>query len=239
MEDNIKFEYEFSLKSIREHREEQGISQSELSRRTSGRVAQGVISDLESGFRKLTSNTALLISNALKTNIFGLCIAQEMQNKGIALKDREGLVKAISDGKADLLKAYKSMDRVKDLDLDFGERDQFGRKIHPSELEARKRIKETGEKEDFGGELERDSFGRRISKRESDYKKRKRAEKRKEKALDFGDRDSFGRKRIAKKHISAHDFDDLDLEGLDADQKFLAKLNRIIEMGEKRRKGLE
>lgn len=236
MED-IKFEYEISYKSIKEHREEQGISQNELARRTDLRIPQGKISNLEAGVINLTSNSALCLSNALKTNIIGLLLGQDMANKNIALKDREKLVKTISKGDSNLLRAYKSMDRVKSLDLDFGERDSFGVKIPKAEISARKRIKETGEKEDFGGELERDSFGRRISKRESDYKKRKRAEKKKEKALDFGDRDSFGRKRIAKKHISAHDFDDLDLEGLDEDQKFLAKLNRIIEMGEKRRKG--
>jgi len=202
---DIKFEYEFSLKSIKQHREEQGISQSELARRTQFRIPQGKISKLEAGFINLTSNSALCLSNALKTNILGLLLGQDMANKGISLEDRKRMVMKIAKGDSDLLRAYKSINRVKGLNLDFGNRDSFGRRLHPKEILARKRAE-------------------------------KRAEKRR-KDLDFGDRDSFGRKRIAKKHISAHDFDDLDLEGLDEDQKFLAKLNRIIEMGERRRKG--
>jgi len=250
MSDNIKFEFSFSLKNIREHRESMGITQSELSRRTQGQVAQGVISDLESGFRNLTSHLALPIANALKTNILGLCMGQEMWQKGIALKDRERLVGKIAKSSKkefkELLRAYKSIDRVKSLD--FGDRDGFGRRISPDELEARKRIRETGKDVDFGGKKERDSFGRRRSKRETEYKKRKRAEKRRE-DFDFGDRDSFGRKltekQIAEKtRIADKSFDDLDdsgnkkladlMEGTE-DEKFLAKLNILLEKGEKRR----
>jgi len=250
---DVKFEFSFSLKNIREHRESMGISQNELSRRT--QVAQGVISDLESGFRNLTPRLALPLSNALKTNILGLCMGQEMWQKGIALKDRERLVKniATSDAKEfkELLGAYKSMDRVKSLD--FGDRDAFGRKIYPDELEARKRIRETGKGVDYGGKIERDSFGRRRSKRETESNKRRRAEKRakksREKAFDFGDRDSFGRKLTEKQtaektRIADKSFDDLDdlgdkklvdlMEGTE-DEKFLAKLNLLLKKGEERR----
>ncbi len=232
MAEDIKFQYEFSLKSIREHREEQGISQLKLSQMTHLRVPQGVISDLEVGFRKLTSYTALPLANALKTNIFGLFLAQEMSNKGIALKDREKLVKDISDGNSNLLKAYKSAGRVVKT-LDFGGRDSFGRKLDEEQIASRK---------DKDSDLiTRDSFGRKrtekeIKERRKEVKKRKEAKKRRE---DFDlqkslGRDSWGRKIIAKK--MAGDFDDLDLESLDEDERFLAILNRLIQKGEERRK---
>lgn len=252
---DIKFQYEVSFKSIQEHREEQGITQSELSRRTNLRIPQGKISNLEAGFINLTSDSALCLANALKTNIIGLLLGQDMANKGIALKDREKLVKAISEGKSDLLKAYKSAHRVKKA-LDFGDRDSFGAKLPEAEILARKRIRETGEGLDFGGKYERDSFGNVITKRESEYRARKRAEKRakksKDKALDFGDRDSFGRKKEKKKYDDtelvglkniiamkmAVDFDNDFLEtlkGLNEDDRFLAILNRLIEKAKERK----
>lgn len=233
MAEDIKFEFEFSLKNIREHREEQGISQLKLSQMTHLSVPQGVISDLESGFRKLTSYTALPLANALKTNIFGLFLAQEMSNKGIvSLKDREKLVEDIAKGNTDLLKAYKSAGRVVKT-LDFGDRDSFGRKLDKEQIASRK---------DKDSDLiTRDSFGRKrtekeIKERRREVKKRKEAKKRRE---DFDlykslGRDSFGRKIIAKKMVG--DFDDLDLEGLDEDDKFLAMLKQLIKKGKERQK---
>lgn len=158
MAEDIKLEYEISYKSIKEHREEQGITQSELARRTDLRIPQGKISNLEAGFINLTSNSALCLSNALKTNVLGLLLGQDMANKGIAEKDREKLVIAISDGKADLLRAYKSADRVQSLD--FGDRDSLGFKLS-KKLIAEKRAEKRAEKDkasDFG---DRDSFGKK------------------------------------------------------------------------------
>lgn len=215
MAEDIKLEYEISYKSIEEHRESQGITQSELARRTDLRIPQGKISNLEAGFINLTSNSALCLSNALKTNVLGLLLGQEMANKGIALKDREKLVMGISEGNADLLRAYKSVDRVQSLGLDFS------------------------------GKYERDSFGRVISKRESDYKKRKRAEKRAEKedygdrgefGLKLSEKQIAEKTKIATKMGGDFDIDFLkSLEGLDKDEQFLAKLKRLIERGKERR----
>ncbi|MBA7492282.1 hypothetical protein ES702_02831 [subsurface metagenome] len=199
MAEDIKLEYEISYKSIREHREEQGISQNELARRTDLRIPQSKISNLEAGFINLTSNSALCLANAIKTNVLGLLLGQEMANKNIALKDREKLVMGISEGKADLLKAYKSVDRVEKV-LDFGDRDGLGFKLS-KELIAEKRAEKIAEKE---------------------------------KVLDFGNRDSFGRKSkiIATKTGGDFDKDFLkSLKGLDEDEKFLAKLKRLIERG--------
>lgn len=228
----MEFEFEFSLKSIQEHRRDQNISQLELCRRTYGRVPQSLISELESGTRKLTGYTSIPLADALKTNVLGLCIGQEMQNKSIALKDREKLLKDISDGKADLLRAYKSVNRVKDLD--FKDRDSWGRKLDKEQIEAKKRAEKDKDLE--VDEFDRDSFGRRIPKREADLRRK---EAKKGGAPDFGDRDSFGRKIVKKRYDELDDLGDKKvadlLEGTE-DEKFLAKLNLLLEKGEEKRR---
>lgn len=225
----FEFEFEFTLKSIQEHRKDQNISQLELCRRTYGRVPQSLISELESGTRKLTGYTSIPLADALKTNVLGLCIGQEMHNKGITFKDREKLLKDISDGKADLLRAYKSVNRVKDLK--FKDRDSWGRKLDKEQVEAR---------DDTDLSIERDSFGKKRTKKEIKAL-RKEAKKSGERIDDFGDRDSFGRKIVKKKYDDLDDSDDMKLidlmEGTE-DEKFLAKLNVLLKKGEERRKGL-
>ena len=236
----FEFEFEFSLKSIQEHRKDQNISQLELNRRTYGRVPQSLISELESGTRNLTGYTSIPLADALKTNVLGLCIGQEMHNKGIAFKDREKLLKDISDGDSNLLRAYKSVNRVKGLD--FKDRDSWGRKLDKEQIEAKKRAEKDKDLE--VDEFDRDAFGRRIPKREA--KLRRKEAKKKREDLDFGDRDSLGRKIAKKRYDDLDDSGDLDdmklvdlLEGTE-DEKFLAKLNILLEKGrkgEQRRKG--
>ena len=138
----------FILKSIREIREEKNISQAELSRKTQGRVPQGLISELESGSRRLTGYTAIPIANILKVDVKGLILGQEMENSGIPLSERFEVLKTILS-KPELLGASKSINRIKRLD--FGDRDSFGRKISKKEAKKRK-----GESLDLGS---RDNFG--------------------------------------------------------------------------------
>ncbi|MBA7496487.1 hypothetical protein ES702_07095 [subsurface metagenome] len=225
----MEFEFEFTLKSIQEHRKDQNISQLELCRRTYGRVPQSLISELESGTRKLTGYTSIPLADALKTNVLGLCIGQEMHNKGITFKDREKLLKDISEGNADLLRAYKSVNRVKDLD--FKDRDSWGRKLDKEQVEAR---------DDTDLSIERDSFGRKRTKKEIKAL-RKKVKKSREKIDDFGDRDAFGIKRkvVKKRYDELDDSDDMKLADLmegTEDEKFLAKLNILLEKGEERRR---
>jgi len=146
----------FVLKSIRELREEKGISQLELSQKTFGRVPQGLISELESGSRHLTGYTAYPLIEALDNVVSAkdLILGQEMANAGIPLSERHTVFKAVLD-EPDLLGASKSINRVKSLD--FGNRDAFGRKLPKKEVEARKRAEKSKDL-DFGN---RDALGRK------------------------------------------------------------------------------
>ncbi|MBA7671708.1 hypothetical protein ES703_79868 [subsurface metagenome] len=240
-----------SLLSIKEHRIKRGMSQLKLSQATHLFVPQNVISELESGRRQLTGYTIPHLCNVFKVGKEDLILGNKLAMKGVKLEDRFKAIKAVAND-TDLFIAGKGIARAQKLDkrLDFGNRDSLGVRLSDEEVEARK---------DAGDmTIERDSFGRKRTKKEIKVRRKeaekKRAEKRVEKRReDFDlqtslDRDQFGRKltekqiaektRIANKGID--DSDDMTLADLmegTEDEKFLAKLNALLEKGEQRRKG--
>ncbi len=232
-------EEKFTFKSLRELRNDKGLSQLELAKKSG--VSREFINRVEQGHLHLSGFTAPNISKVFGVNYKSLIMAQELANHGLseserretiatALKEAEGL----SPGSISVIKTIK--------DFDYGDRDSFGRKKSKKQIDAEKRAEKRAEKDKEIDEFDRDGFGRRIPKREADLRRKEAKKKRED--LDFGDRDSFGRKIVrnaeSDKDITTEVDEDITLKELfDKDEStFEERLRKLLLKG-KQRKGLE
>ncbi|MBA7619752.1 hypothetical protein ES703_27093 [subsurface metagenome] len=232
-------EEKFTFKSMRELRNDKGLSQLELAKKSG--VSREFINRVEQGHLHLSGFTAPRIAKALgNVSYKSLIMAQELANHGlseserketikIALKEAEGL----SPGSISVIKTIR--------DFDYGDRDSWGRKKSKKEIEVEKRAEKRAEKDKEIDEFDRNGFGRRISKREADLRRKEAKKKRGD--FSFGDRDSFGRK-IVKNAEADQDIEvdeNITLKELfEKDEStFEERLRKLLLKGEQSRKERE
>lgn len=156
-------EEKFTFKSLRELRWDQGkLSQIDLAR-LSG-VSRAHINKIEQGHLHLSGFTAPRIASVFKVNYKSMMLSQELANSGLSEPERKEVITIALKEAEDLSSATIGVIK-KIRNLDFGDRDSFGRKLDPKEIKFRKEAKKKREDLDFG---DRDPLGRKITRKEGE-----------------------------------------------------------------------
>lgn len=137
--------YDIELLSVKEWRVKKGLTQLQLAQKSG--IKQSHISQVESGHIHITYYTAIPLASVFKCNATDLILGNEMWLLGLDHSQRATALKAIMENE-ELYIASKGLSRVEQLD--YGDRDSFGRK-----RSKRGSAQKSAEAEQF----KRDGFG--------------------------------------------------------------------------------